>query len=634
MKKTVVKRLLSALLCGALLVTMLLCSGMSVSAGIGDTQFYEVEPNDSTGYADRIYSDYTVFGTVGYSDIDFFKIYLSSSTTIQITLVGDNSHLLLGIEDSYDETVAAVQTAYSYSADTYGATLSKYLSSGWYYIGLVCESGYTSGYGFYVSFSGGSSSHTHYYYSYVTYPTCTEGGYTYYECSCGDYYYGNYTDATGHSYSNSYDMYCDDCGAYRTLDGWKYEGGWVYYRNGRRLTNGWARDGQGWRYLGSDGYMVCNGWAQDTYGYCYMGADGLMVKNTWVSDYGDWYFIDANGYMVTNLWKADGQGWCYLGSDGRMVCNGWAADNRGWCYMNASGRITKDSWVKHSGSWYFVNAAGYMVSNTWKKDSNGWCYLQADGRMATNKWVKDSQGWCYVDDSGYCVTNCWKQDSNGWCYLNASGRMATNQWIKDSQGWCFVGGNGYCVTNAWKKDSKGWCYLNSEGRMATDCWVMDSNGWCYIGASGYVTPHKNDNCWHTFSEATYTSPATCSKCGVTNGKAKEISITLNNAEPVYTEYDGRSRMRLSNMYYRVYNNGTLYIYFDVEKTWDEDGNYSTTPVSATFKLFDDDGYLVDDGWYWESNLYVGDKIRGEYIVMDLDNWDGRGELYLDIIDYN
>lgn len=52
--------------------------------------------------------------------------------------------------------------------------------------------------------------HTHSYTSSVTAPTCTDGGYTTYTCSCGDSYIDNATSATGHSYE---DGECTECGA-------------------------------------------------------------------------------------------------------------------------------------------------------------------------------------------------------------------------------------------------------------------------------------------------------------------------------------------------------------------------------------------------------------------------------------
>ena len=55
------------------------------------------------------------------------------------------------------------------------------------------------------------NAHTHKYVETVTKPTCTEKGYTTYTCSvCGDSYKGSYTDALGHSYVGGS---CTRCGA-------------------------------------------------------------------------------------------------------------------------------------------------------------------------------------------------------------------------------------------------------------------------------------------------------------------------------------------------------------------------------------------------------------------------------------
>ena len=56
---------------------------------------------------------------------------------------------------------------------------------------------------------GGETEHTHSYNEDVTAPTCTEGGYTTYTCSCGDEYTDNVVVATGHNYV---DGACTVCG--------------------------------------------------------------------------------------------------------------------------------------------------------------------------------------------------------------------------------------------------------------------------------------------------------------------------------------------------------------------------------------------------------------------------------------
>ena len=59
-----------------------------------------------------------------------------------------------------------------------------------------------------------SNVHTHNYSEIVTEPTCTEGGYTTFRCSCGDEYKGNYTAPLDHDFE---DGSCSRCGATATV---------------------------------------------------------------------------------------------------------------------------------------------------------------------------------------------------------------------------------------------------------------------------------------------------------------------------------------------------------------------------------------------------------------------------------
>ncbi len=53
--------------------------------------------------------------------------------------------------------------------------------------------------------------HSHEYTEIVIDPTCTEQGYTIHVCeSCGDYYYTDYTDPTGHEYEDGYCIHCGE----------------------------------------------------------------------------------------------------------------------------------------------------------------------------------------------------------------------------------------------------------------------------------------------------------------------------------------------------------------------------------------------------------------------------------------
>ena len=52
--------------------------------------------------------------------------------------------------------------------------------------------------------------HTHIYNSVVTYPDCTEQGYTTYTCTCGDSYIADYVESSGHQYINNVCVVCGE----------------------------------------------------------------------------------------------------------------------------------------------------------------------------------------------------------------------------------------------------------------------------------------------------------------------------------------------------------------------------------------------------------------------------------------
>ena len=79
-------------------------------------------------------------------------------------------------------------------------------------------------------------------------------------------------------------------------DWWQFENGqWVYYDNGKTVSNVWvASNATDWYYAGANGVMLTNSWiARDSSGsiWYYVNEDGLMVRDITV----DGYYIDANG---------------------------------------------------------------------------------------------------------------------------------------------------------------------------------------------------------------------------------------------------------------------------------------------------------------------------------------------------
>ena len=203
---TKLKKALSMLLVATMLVAM-----FSVSAGaaatdrdtfdVGDQSYSERESNNSKSSANGIYNDYTVSGRVSGTDMDYFGFNISRSSTITFLIVADNSHLYVGLQNSYDDDDYLKVIKTSYSNGSYAANMTVSLSAGTYYFLLLNDSAsYSNNYMFYFTITSNGSTHTHSYTSRVTPATCTSGGYTTYTCSCGYSYTGNATSALGHNY--------------------------------------------------------------------------------------------------------------------------------------------------------------------------------------------------------------------------------------------------------------------------------------------------------------------------------------------------------------------------------------------------------------------------------------------------
>ena len=81
----------------------------------------------------------------------------------------------------------------------------------------------------------------------------------------------------------------------------------------------------------------------------------------------------------------------------------------------------------------------------------------------------------------------------------------------------------------------------------------------------------------------------------------------------YLSYNGSiyTTIRIDSITYEVMYDDSLYIYFTGEKTYDCDGNRATNGCNFGWKLYDSEGYLIDSGTVFISDLQVGDKFRGE-----------------------
>ena len=116
---------------------------------VGDRSYRESEPNDSFATANRLYSDYTVSGTLSGTDFDYFGIYISSPSRVTIIAAASYSSYAIGVHDSTGDLIGAnVDGDYykgSYMYELYGT-----LVGGTYYISMLDADGRYNSYTFYI----------------------------------------------------------------------------------------------------------------------------------------------------------------------------------------------------------------------------------------------------------------------------------------------------------------------------------------------------------------------------------------------------------------------------------------------------------------------------------------------------
>ncbi len=108
-----------------------------------------------------------------------------------------------------------------------------------------------------------------------------------------------------------------------------------------------------------------------------------------------------------------------------------------------------------------------------------------------------------------------------------------------------------------------------------------------------------------------------SKMRVSKLPLKETKLILPDLplEVKYCSSSGRvySKCEITSIRYDF--SGMLnYIYFDGVKTYDEDGPASNGSCRFTWKIYDEENYVVDSGSCYISNLVTGDKFKNEKII--------------------
>ena len=165
---------------------------------VGDIEFYEREPNDTTSTADLIGSDYTVRGALSDTDLDFFKFVVSSASDFEYISISDSNQVIAALCDYAGDVITFASQVYS--GGYYYNTLEGVIQPGTYYMVMLNEYRYyNTSYLFYINYTPQAPAHTHSYSSSCD-ATCN---------TCGE------TRNVTHSYTNDCDAECNVCGAGR-----------------------------------------------------------------------------------------------------------------------------------------------------------------------------------------------------------------------------------------------------------------------------------------------------------------------------------------------------------------------------------------------------------------------------------
>lgn len=275
-------------------------------------------------------------------------------------------------------------------------------------------------------------------------------------------------------------------------DGWAQEdGGWSYYQDGKKVSNGWVVSdafpeaaGQGLQryWLGADGTLVRNLLIDTLDGYwAYARPEGYVVRGRYVA--GDViYFADNDGKLLSPGWNVTGEftGGAperyYIDPDLHGAVAGWSDDGAHYTKEDGttlrSGTVTADGmvWADNDGN---VQQSGWLVTDGFGQGLQR--YWIESGKVVTSELIKVSDGWwAYARPEGYVVRGKYTDPNTGYVYL------ANDDGVLESPGWA--------VTDEYGDGLQRY-YINAASHACQPGYSGD--GWDhYVTRSGYVLRGK------------------------------------------------------------------------------------------------------------------------------------------------
>lgn len=300
-------------------------------------------------------------------------------------------------------------------------------------------------------------------------------------------------------------------------EGWKSENGsWYYYRNGKKLVNGWyvLKDFNGKEFkerLNIHGQAIDQIFEENGEFY-YSQAGPLKGYYTgWLKANGFWYYYQPTGARATGWQLIKGE-WYYFRDTGTMLEDTWAwvpiKDGKKyvWKYFNANGENVLQyfhsggyRWLSQPGSqdgyvegWYEMNDYTYYFregSGTaaygWQFIDDSWYYIRQSGTRIDGGWgfvpLINNKGaaWKYFEDNGSNLEMHYHE--NGYSYLSTAGPYEgyVRGWNTDEFG----------ITSFYRMGSGsrtyGWQFIDGYWRYFKDSGALMKNAEFYIGDVKY-----------------------------------------------------------------------------------------------------------------------------------------------------
>lgn len=122
-------------------------------------------------------------------------------------------------------------------------------------------------------------------------------------------------------------------------------------------TPGWTQENGQWMYRRPDGSFVSGSWLSVDEQQYYMDQNGIMLSDTVTPD-GYYVNANGERTNYIPGWYQDGETWKYIRKNGYLVTNQWMQDTDGkWYYFNMLSAILSDTltpdgyYVDSSGAW-------------------------------------------------------------------------------------------------------------------------------------------------------------------------------------------------------------------------------------------------------------------------------------------